>query len=197
MEPETVQVLEPPKMIQPSSSSILRPAQLVFQSPSTQPTVNRPIVPRPSTLKEPAKPVKLPKPPPVKCGSLIIYIFWTINPKYYDLFSRINNQVQRTGETTVNNPLGCAFVMEPVDSKRLPGTVVCGVCGAVRRYSFILQARKFGTFSCEPCRKFISRILLARVPVKCSSGTGQCIHPPVLRWNSSCPPEDKPSGNVR
>lgn len=87
--------------------------------------------------------------------------------------------------------------MEPCDSKRLPGTVVCGVCGAVRRYSFILQARKFGTFSCEPCRKFISRILLARVPVKCVSGTGHCIHPPVLRWNSSCPPEDKPTGMLR
>ena len=83
--------------------------------------------------------------------------------------------------------------MEQSDTKGIPGTVVCGVCGAVRRYSFILQARKFGTFSCEPCRKFISRVLRARVPVKCSVGSGTCINPPVHRWNNSFPTEDKPS----
>ena len=107
-------------------------------------------------------------------------------------FSRLG-AIQAASDSSIGNPLGCAFVTEPSDSKGLPGTVVCGVCGAVRRYSFILQARKFGTFSCEPCRKFISRILRARVSVKCSSGTGNCIHPPVLRWNSACPPEDRPS----
>lgn len=103
------------------------------------------------------------------------------------------NCIQKASETTVTNPLGCAFVMEQSDTKGIPGTVVCGVCGAVRRYSFILQARKFGTFSCEPCRKFISRVLRARVPVKCSVGSGTCINPPVHRWNNSFPTEDKPS----
>jgi hypothetical protein len=83
--------------------------------------------------------------------------------------------------------------MEQSDTKGIPGTVVCGVCGAVRRYSFILQARKFGTFSCEPCRKFISRVLRARVPVKCSVGNGACINPPVHRWTTNFPTEDKPS----
>ncbi len=109
-------------------------------------------------------------------------------------FHNRSSYIQKASEaSTVTNPLGCAFVMEPSDTKGLPGTVVCGVCGAVRRYSFILQARKFGTFSCEPCRKFISRVLRARLAVKCTSGSGHCIHPPVLRWNNACPPEDRPA----
>jgi hypothetical protein len=45
-------------------------------------------------------------------------------------------------------------------NNRMPGNIVCGICGAVRYYAFILQAKKFGTFSCEPCRKFISRTIL-------------------------------------
>lgn len=44
-------------------------------------------------------------------------------------------------------------------SNRMPGNIVCGICGAVRFYAFILQAKKFGTFSCEPCRKFISKCI--------------------------------------
>ena len=44
-------------------------------------------------------------------------------------------------------------------NNRMPGNIVCGICGAVRYYAFILQAKKFGTFSCEPCRKFISKAI--------------------------------------
>ena len=44
-------------------------------------------------------------------------------------------------------------------NNRMPGNIVCGICGAVRYYAFILQAKKFGTFSCEPCRKFISKTI--------------------------------------
>lgn len=123
----------------------------------------------------------------------LTYHFISLTQINLNLHNNRSSYIPKAAETTVSNPLGCAFVMGPSDSKGLPGTVVCGVCGAVRRYSFILQARKFGTFSCEPCRKFISRILRARVPVKCSSGSGRCIHPPVLRWNSACPPEDRPA----
>jgi len=49
----------------------------------------------------------------------------------------------------------------------LPGTVVCGVCGAVRFYRFVKQARKFGIFSCESCRKFISKMMKRQ---SCSKG---------------------------
>lgn len=110
-------------------------------------------------------------------------------------FFRSNNG-QNQNEMVATNPLGCAFVSETSETKGLPGTVVCGVCGAVRRYSFILQARKFGTFSCEPCRKFISRVLRARVPVDCASNGGDCIRPPVPRWSSTCPVEDRPPGLI-
>lgn len=44
-------------------------------------------------------------------------------------------------------------------NNRMPGNIVCGICGVVRYYSFVLQAKKFGTFSCEPCRKFISKMI--------------------------------------
>ena len=77
-------------------------------------------------------------------------------------------------------------------NNRMPGNIVCGICGAVRYYAFILQAKKFGTFSCEPCRKFISRsiskVQLSQVNKKvstpeftCVAGGGNCVVPPVLR----------------
>ncbi len=46
----------------------------------------------------------------------------------------------------------------------MPGNIVCGICGAVRYYAFVLQAKKFGTFSCEPCRKFISKTIKKAQP---------------------------------
>ena len=76
-------------------------------------------------------------------------------------------------------------------NNRMPGNIVCGICGAVRYYAFILQAKKFGTFSCEPCRKFISKTIkriekanqekLEDELFPCLSGTGKCDVPPVLR----------------
>ncbi len=85
------------------------------------------------------------------------------------------------------------------NSNRMPGNIICGICGAVRYYSFILQAKKFGTFSCEPCRKFISKMIrqLKGLPedlqVDCVSGTGTCVVPPVLR-NAAGYPAAKSSG---
>ena len=80
-------------------------------------------------------------------------------------------------------------------NNRMPGNIVCGICGAVRYYAFILQAKKFGTFSCEPCRKFISKaIKLCKNTSEddelfpCLSGTGLCLVPPVIRYvsNTQC-----------
>ena len=154
-----------------SSSSILRPAQLVLQATPTPSPFHRLQSPsRSSTQKEPAKVVKPPKPPkPAKLVSPP-----PPQPRYFNFDLQIS----------IKTYFSC-----------IPGTVVCGVCGAVRRYSFILQARKFGTFSCEPCRKFISRVLRARVAVKCSTGSYSCIQPPAYDpWNSTFPPEDRSAG---
>ncbi|GFG33740.1 hypothetical protein Cfor_05481 [Coptotermes formosanus] len=71
----------------------------------------------------------------------------------------------------------------------LPGTVVCGVCGAVRFYRFVKQARKFGIFSCESCRKFVSKMMKrqgsskgGKLPVlECHKGQGTCSVPPIVR----------------
>lgn len=64
-----------------------------------------------------------------------------------------------------------------------PTTVTCGVCGAVRFYRFVKQARKFGIYSCESCRKFISKMLkkeklsqkTGQVVMQCLKGEGQYI----------------------
>ncbi len=82
------------------------------------------------------------------------------------------------GKTTTTD-FSLAATAKVSSSNRMPGNIVCGICGAVRYYSFILQAKKFGTFSCEPCRKFISRMIrqLRGVPdelqIDCVSGNGK------------------------
>ena len=89
-------------------------------------------------------------------------------------------------------------------SNRMPGHIVCGICGAVRYYSFILQAKKFGTFSCEPCRKFISKcikmsknvsdkselfkcMMYKNARTKKGDEIGMCIVPPVIRKTPTTP----------
>ncbi|CAH0677741.1 unnamed protein product [Spodoptera exigua] len=70
-----------------------------------------------------------------------------------------------------------------------PTTVTCGVCGAVRFYRFVKQARKFGIYSCESCRKFISKMLKkeklsqksGQVVMQCLKGEGNCHVPPIVR----------------
>ena len=79
-------------------------------------------------------------------------------------------------------------------NNRTPGNIVCGICGAVRYYAYIQQAKKFGTFSCEPCRKFISKVMRdaeqpqqgagAAPKFDCVQGRGDCVVPPVAKSSS-------------
>ncbi|KRT78743.1 PHD finger motif containing protein [Oryctes borbonicus] len=66
-----------------------------------------------------------------------------------------------------------------------PGTVTCGVCGAVRFYRFVKQARKFNIYSCESCRKFISKMIKRHqsnlTALVCHKGQGMCHVPPIVR----------------
>lgn len=39
------------------------------------------------------------------------------------------------------------------------GVITCGICGSVRFYKYVLQTRKFGIYSCEPCRRFILKMI--------------------------------------
>ncbi|XP_041982992.1 histone-lysine N-methyltransferase trithorax isoform X2 [Aricia agestis] len=79
--------------------------------------------------------------------------------------------------------------LSSVTTNNLPTTVTCGVCGAVRFYRFVRQARKFGIYSCESCRKFISKLLKkdkvalrsAPVVMHCVRGEGNCHVPPIVR----------------
>ncbi|CAH0561809.1 unnamed protein product [Brassicogethes aeneus] len=75
-----------------------------------------------------------------------------------------------------------------LNSGNPPGTVTCGVCGAVRFYRFVKQARKFNIFSCESCRKFISKMIKRSscgkgisTPLVCLKGQGTCHVPPIVR----------------
>ncbi|CAG0900918.1 unnamed protein product [Darwinula stevensoni] len=57
-----------------------------------------------------------------------------------------------------------------------PGKIECGVCRSVKFYSHILQARKWGVYACEPCRKFITRSI-AHGPTrefKCADHPERC-----------------------
>lgn len=78
------------------------------------------------------------------------------------------------------------------------GTVTCGVCGAVRFYRFVKQARKFNIYSCESCRKFIAKMIrLAcgnqnnQTILVCNKGQGSCHVSPIVRsqqWKlTKCP----------
>ncbi|XP_014253952.1 histone-lysine N-methyltransferase trithorax [Cimex lectularius] len=60
-----------------------------------------------------------------------------------------------------------------------PTKVVCGVCGTTRPCKSYRQARKFGIFSCDPCRRFIIKIIRKEKDKLidkfiCDSGTGNC-----------------------
>lgn len=76
-----------------------------------------------------------------------------------------------------------------------PGPVTCGVCGAVRFYRFVRQARKFNIYSCESCRKFISKMIKQQLSnkklpkIQCLKGQGMCHVPPIVRsqhWKFRC-----------
>ncbi|XP_032522163.2 histone-lysine N-methyltransferase trithorax [Danaus plexippus] len=99
-------------------------------------------------------------------------------------------RLQLTSTATSTTGLDGPFsALTAVSSNNQPATVTCGVCGAVRFYKFVRQARKFGIYSCESCRKFISKLLkkdkmvLRTSPVvtHCVRGEGNCHVPPVVR----------------
>ncbi|CAB4060364.1 Histone-lysine N-methyltransferase 2A [Lepeophtheirus salmonis] len=69
------------------------------------------------------------------------------------------------------------------NSHSLAGNIVCGICGAIRYFKSVLQAKKFGTFSCDSCRKFILNLIRilkegGQLAMKCVYNTGLCIVPP-------------------
>ncbi|XP_065166058.1 LOW QUALITY PROTEIN: histone-lysine N-methyltransferase trithorax-like [Atheta coriaria] len=89
-----------------------------------------------------------------------------------------------------------------VSTSSSPRTITCGVCGAVRFYRFVKNARKFNIFSCESCRKFISKLIKrttitnTTATLNCLKGQGLCHVPPNVRsqmhkfnqqYNSRCP----------
>ncbi|CAH2054575.1 unnamed protein product, partial [Iphiclides podalirius] len=99
-------------------------------------------------------------------------------------------RLQLNTTTPSNTGLDGPFsTVVPSSSPNPPTTVTCGVCGAVRFYRFVKQARKFGIYSCESCRKFISKMLKKEkmsqrtgpVVMQCLKGEGNCHVPPIVR----------------
>nr|CAD7400558.1 unnamed protein product [Timema cristinae] len=88
-------------------------------------------------------------------------------------------------KSIVDGPFSATTSRPSSASSSTPGTVICGVCGAVRFYRFVKQARKFKILCCESCRKFISKIMRrqteAMPPLGCQRGDGKCTVPPILR----------------
>lgn len=69
----------------------------------------------------------------------------------------------------------------PIKNASESGVITCAICGIKRHYKFIKQTRKFGLHSCEPCRKFISSMILyvknrEHVLLKCAKkGAENCV----------------------
>merc|ERR1712129_502113 len=108
-----------------------------------------------------------------------------------------------------NSPTTTTASGNTAKNNRMPGNIVCGICGAVRYYAFILQAKKFGTFSCEPCRKFISKTIKMcennqdsddesddedEDIFPCLSATGKCVVPPQVSSSYGNIKGDRPVG---
>src|SRR6266576_3787144 len=61
------------------------------------------------------------------------------------------------------------------------GVITCAICGIKRHYKFIKQTGKSGLHSCEPCRKFISSMIIyvknrEQIFLKCrKKGTENCV----------------------
>ncbi|KAL0275515.1 UNVERIFIED_CONTAM: hypothetical protein PYX00_003341 [Menopon gallinae] len=65
-------------------------------------------------------------------------------------------------------------------------SVSCGVCGSVRFYKFVGLGKKFGVYCCEPCQKFISKIIQSvgsekNCRLQCLKGKGVCLVPPIMK----------------
>ena len=85
-------------------------------------------------------------------------------------------------ERKLTNPIGCALVEKDplINSSKHEGNIVCGVCGNIKYYKDVRKARKYGTFSCEPCHAFLLTTISRRVCPKfvCLGEEGTCFVPP-------------------
>lgn len=103
------------------------------------------------------------------------------NPKLILRQARL--KLQNQNQTGPEGP----FSSGSSNNSNPPGTVTCGVCGAVRFYRFVKQARKFNIYSCESCRKFISKMMKRQsnknfsTTLVCHKGQGMCHVPPIVR----------------
>ncbi|KAF0302386.1 Histone-lysine N-methyltransferase trithorax [Amphibalanus amphitrite] len=65
-----------------------------------------------------------------------------------------------------------------------PGFVTCGVCGGTKYYTHTASCKLDGSYACEPCRKFVSR-LMPHQSVQCLLGLGRCHIPAVAPRHSA------------
>ena len=91
-------------------------------------------------------------------------------------------ELLRDFERKLANPIGCALVEKDplINSSKYEGNIVCGVCGNIKYNKDVRKAKKYGTFSCEPCHTFLLTTISRRVCPKfvCLGGEGTCFIPP-------------------
>ncbi|XP_056646115.1 histone-lysine N-methyltransferase trithorax [Diorhabda sublineata] len=103
-------------------------------------------------------------------------------------FTNGHKVVLRQARLKLPNEIGLQgpFSSKPNSSS---GIVTCGVCGAVRFYRFLKQARKFNIYSCESCRKFIAKMIKRQacgnknnqITLVCNKGQGNCHVPTAVK----------------
>ncbi|KAG5897396.1 hypothetical protein JTB14_013488 [Gonioctena quinquepunctata] len=104
-------------------------------------------------------------------------------------FTNGHRVVLRQARLKLPNQIGTQGPFSTKSNGSPSGTVTCGVCGAVRFYRFVKQARKFNIYSCESCRKFIAKMIKRQAcggkntqpTLICNKGQGSCHIPPVIR----------------
>ncbi|KAJ8923805.1 hypothetical protein NQ315_010387 [Exocentrus adspersus] len=104
-------------------------------------------------------------------------------------FTNGHRVVLRQARLKLPNQIGTQGPFSTKPNTSPPGTVTCGVCGAVRFYRFVKQARKFNIYSCESCRKFIAKMIKrqacggknTQTMLVCNKGQGTCHVPPIVR----------------
>lgn len=57
------------------------------------------------------------------------------------------------------------------------GEVQCGICGVIRFYKSIAKTKKYGSYSCDSCRKFITKSIENQNTInRCNNERGKIIY---------------------
>lgn len=64
----------------------------------------------------------------------------------------------------------------PFNINENSGEVQCGICGIVRFYKSIIKTKKYGAYTCDSCRKFLSKSIENKNTInRCNNERGNIV----------------------